>query len=248
MRTKTMGKVVAAAVIGGLLPGMAAAQQDGGWKFEAMPYVWGAGMEGDVAIGRLEAGGIEMSFNDITESLRAGFMGSFEGRKGNWGFFLDAIYMKLHQAHETPRLVVANVDGKMTQQAYALAGMWRASDAVDLVAGARTNYLKVDLDMSSSALAPQGRSLVKNRDWVDGYVGIRSRAPLGDRWAIAGYADVGAGGSDLTWQAMASVDYAMSRDVAMKVGYRYFKVEYDKSDFKWDMATAGFFAGLAVKF
>lgn len=236
------------AVAAALWAGGAQAQQAGGWRFEAMPYVWGAGMSGDAGVGRLEASGVEVSFNDITENLRAGFMGSFEGRKGDFGFYVDAIYMKLHQSHQTPRLVVANVDAKVTQQAYALAGTWRAAEGIDLFAGARTNYIKLDLDMSSSALAPQGRSVVKNRDWVDGYVGLRGRAPLGDRWAITGYADVGAGGADVTWQAMADVEYAVSRDASAKLGYRYFKVEYDKADFLYNMATAGVYLGLAMRF
>jgi opacity protein-like surface antigen len=97
-------------------------------------------------------------------------------------------------------------------------------------------------------LAPQGRSLVRNRDWVDGYVGLRARAPLGERWTLTGYADMGAGGADLTWQLMAGVDYALSRDATARLGYRYFKVEYDKGEFLYDMATAGFYLGVGIRF
>lgn len=235
--------------IAALLPAVAQAQHGPGtWQFEAMPYLWAAGMEGDAGVGRLLAGGVEVGFDDIRDNLRTGFMGSFEGRRGNFGFYGDAIYMKLHQSHPASRPLFGDVDAKVTQQAYALAGTWRACAEVDLFAGARTNYIKLDFDLSSSALAPQGRSAVRNRDWVDGYIGVRVRHALGERWALTAYADIGKGGSDLTWQVMAGADYAITKDLAAKLGYRYFKVEYDKGDFLYDMASAGAYLGLALRF
>ena len=81
-------------------------------------------------------------------------------------------------------------------------GHWRGvtGDApIDLVSGVRTNYLKLDLDLSASALAPQGRTIVKSRDWVDGFAGARVQYPLAPKWSAVGYADLRGGGSDFTW-------------------------------------------------
>jgi opacity protein-like surface antigen len=192
-----------------------------------------------------------MSFSDIMKNLRAGFMGSLDGRNGALGFTADAIYMTVHQSRPAARPAFGDVDGKMNQQAYALAATWRIRDgahAVDLLAGARTNYVKADLDLSASALAPQGRSVVKHRDWVDGYVGARARHAVDERWTLTGYADIGKGGADLTWQLMAGAEYAFSKDVSAKLGYRYFKVEYDKGDFLYNMASAGGYLGVGMRF
>jgi len=133
------------------------AQATDGWKFEAMPYLWAAGMKGDVGIGRFSADGVEASFSDIAKSLRFGFMGTFEGRKDRFGFLADAIYMQLSQTKPAPHNFLGDVHARPKQQAYTLAATWRAVDGdipVDLVGGARVNDLKLDLDLSASALAP----------------------------------------------------------------------------------------------
>src|ERR1043166_9692144 len=150
--------------------GAAHAQATDRWQFEATPYLWAAGMKGDVGIGRLSAEGIEASFSDTLKSLRFGFMGAFEGRKDRFGFIVDAMYMQLSKSTPAPAGFLGDVHTRSTQQAYTIAGAWRAVDGnvpIDLVGGVRTNYLKLDLDLSASALAPQGRTVVKSRDWVD---------------------------------------------------------------------------------
>jgi opacity protein-like surface antigen len=218
------------------------------WRFEATPYLWAAGMKGDVGVGRIEVDGLEVTFPDIVKSLRAGFMGSLEGRNGDYGFFVDAIYMQMKQKHPASRILLGDVEATATQQAYALAGTWRLDPSVDLFAGARSNFVKAELDLATSALTPAGRSANKSRTWWDGYVGVRGRHALDPRWTLVGYADLGAGESDLTWQVSAGLDYAMSPDAIAKFGVRYFKVEYDKDAFKWDMLSGGLFAGLALRF
>jgi len=222
----------------------------GEWRFEAMPYLWAAGMEGDVGVRQLTAQGAAMSFPDIMKSLRAGFMGSLEGRNGAFGFYADAIYMQLHQKHPATHGFLGDVDAKPTQQAYALAGTWRAipgEQPVDLFLGIRSNYVKVNLDVSPGAVTP-GRTLDASRTWADGYIGARITIPVGPRWSFTGYADVGAGGSDSTWQAMAGLEYAISPASNAKFGYRYFKVDYHKDDFLWNMATGGPYLGVSFGF
>lgn len=228
-----------------------AAAAGGEWQFEAMPYLWAAGMKGDLGIGSLQANGIEQSFSDITKSLRVGFMGSLEGRKGEFGFLVDAVGMTLHQKKAAPRGFLGDVDAKPTQQAYALAGMWRVSDGVtpiDLVGGVRSNYVKLDLDLSPSALAPQGRSLQKSRTWVDGYVGTRIQHSLSPPWSVVGYADIGGGGSDSTWQFLAGVNYAISPAMTARFGYRLIKVDYHRDDFLYDISTGGPYIGVGMRF
>jgi opacity protein-like surface antigen len=52
---------------------------------------------------------------------------------------------------------------------------------------------------------------------------LRVSHPVSDRWAIAGYAGIGGfgAGSDITWQALAGMDYRFSRSITGKFGYRY---------------------------
>ena len=240
-----------AAAIGLAVCAPAATAQSGGWQFEVTPYLWAAGMQGDVGVGRIDMQGVETSFSGIAKSLRAGFMGAFEGRKDRFGFLFDAIFMQLSQTKPAPAGFLGDVHAKPVQQAYTIAGTWRVVDGnapVDLVAGVRTNYIKLDLDLSSSALAPQGRTIVRSKTWADGFVGARLHYPVATRWTLVGYADIGGGGSDYTWQAMAGINYALSPTTTAKFGYRYLKVDYHRDDFLYDMATGGIYAGLGVRF
>lgn len=229
----------------------AAAPQPDRWQFEATPYLWAAGMNGDVGIGRLTANGVSANFSDIFHSLRFGFMGALEGRKDRFGFVLDAMYLKLSQTKEAPLPGFGDVHATPTQQAYTIAGTWRVADGavpVDIVGGIRTNDVKLDLDLSSSVLAPQGRTLVRSRSWVDGFIGVRAQYPIAPQWNAVGYVDVGGGGSDYTWQGFAGANYAISPTMSAKFGYRYLKVDYDRDNFLYDVATGGFYAGIGFRF
>ncbi len=223
----------------------------GDWRFEATPYLWAAGMKGDVGVGQFSANGVEATFPDILKSLRAGFMGSLEGRKDRAGFYIDAIYMQLDQDHPAPHGFLGDVQARSTQQGYTAAATWRAVEGptpVDLFLGARASDIKLDLKVSSSALAPQGRSAVKSRSWVDGFVGARVTQPLSERWTVTGYADIGAGGSDSSWQFAAGAEYAFSPGSSAKLGYRLIKVDYHRDNFLYDMSSGGLYAGVVFRF
>ena len=227
-----------------------AAAQASTWQFEATPYLWMAGMQGDVGIGKLSAEGVEASFGDIAKSLRAGFMGAFEARRNRAGILFDAIYMQLSQTTNAPAPFQADVHARPTQQAYTLEGLWRVGDApvVDLVGGVRVNDVKLDLDLSATALAPQGRTLVRSRSWADAIVGARVQYAIAPQWTLVGYVDVGGGGSEFTWQALAGAGYAINATTIAKFGYRYLKVDYHRDDFLYDVATAGPYAGIGIRF
>jgi len=227
------------------------AQQSDRWQFEATPYLWAAGMKGDVGVGRLTAEGINTSFSDIFSSLRFGFMGALEGHKDRYGFLFDAMYMQLSQSKEAPLPGFGDIHAKPTQQAYTLAGTWRAVEGdvpVDIVGGVRVNDLKLDLDLSSSVLAPQGRTIVRSRSWADGFAGARVQYPVAPRWNLVGYVDIGGGGSDFTWQWFAGANYAVSPTMTAKFGYRYLRVDYHRDNFLYDVATGGFYAGTGFRF
>ena len=67
---------------------------DGQWHFAVAPYVWFAGLNGDVSVRGLPDVPIDESFSDIWESFHFGFLAHFEGRKDRWGFATDIMYMR----------------------------------------------------------------------------------------------------------------------------------------------------------
>ena len=215
------------------------------WQFEATPYLFASGIDGDVKIGRLPTGGVEVSFSDLTKMLDYGFMGALEGRNGDIGFLSDAVYMKVGTSAGTPGIAFGEAQGDMTQQVYSFAGTYRVG-TVDLLAGIRYMRIKADVVITSGLIAGRRGNVTKN--FTDGIIGARFQAPIADRWTFVAYGDVGAGGSDLSYQLVGGINYASSKDVAWKGGYRYMAVDYRKDAFVYDVAYAGPYLGVGFRF
>ncbi len=89
-----------------------------------------------------------------------------------------------------------------------------------------------------------------NKQWVDPIIGARAQYNFNDRWFVAGNADIGGFGvsSDLTWSIEAAVGYNFTRNVSAELGYRYLYTDYSDGGFVYDMAEAGIYTGLNIRF
>ncbi len=67
--------------------------------------------------------------------------------------------------------------------------------------------------------------------WFDRVLGLRSELPLAKRWRLGWYADVGAGGSDLTGQVSALLAYQFGRG-SLVGGWRHLDVDYGQSNIR----------------
>ena len=264
MKALVLGAAIVAAL--GATPtvaqAQAAASSGGGWTFEFTPYLWSAGMSGEVGAGALPTMNVDMSFSDILDNLDAGLMGAFEARNGRWGLLFDAIYMKLAHSATASRTgpgpigstATASAELEMTQTVFAAAVAYRAIEGrtpLDVIGGARYAKLTVDAQIDGSFYAQTGSVAASaEKSWVDPYIGVRVQHPIAERWTLVGYADVGGFGvgSDFTWQALAGVNYEFSKSIAGKFGYRYLYVDYDKDGFRYDMANSGLYLGAGIRF
>ena len=219
------------------------------WEFGVAPYLWGAGIDGDVKIGRLPSQGVEVSFSDLLDVLDIGGMLAFEGRKGRWGFVVDGIYLKFEDDAPAPDPTFGTVNAELTQQWYTAAATCRVIDgkvALDLLGGAR--FTDMDVDLSLAGGVASGRAVSRGTDWWDGIVGGRVRYKPTEHWTIMGYLDAGLGGSDLTWQLAGGASYSFNKTIAVGAGYRVLDQDYDKSGFQYDTAVAGPYVGVRFGF
>ena len=253
-------RAVACALLAGAfaspLPAAAADEAADSWRFEVTPYLWATGLDGTLAItARPQAGvAVQQSFSDLFKILDFAASGSFEARNGRWGVLFDAVYFKVSDtaAVTGPQgFVTLAADGTVTQQMYTLLASYRVSDGpsqVDLLGGLR--YASVEGEADLRATLPQlpsaGRSFGQKEHWVDPVIGARIRHPLGERWTLVGYADVGGFGigSDLSWQVIAGANYAFSPGIVGKLGYRVVAFDYSEQNFAYDMRFAGPYAGV----
>ena len=235
------------------MPVAAADEASDQWKFDAMLYLWGAGIDADTQAG----GEIDISFDDILNDLDMAFMGSVGARKGKWSLAADTIYLDISQdegGSETipvlgpvtaERTVDADIDMKASITTFG--GGYNLVDnervALDLMAGGRYAWVdvsvKLDLDRAGTVLQTSRQEKVSDTKGVwDGIVGARGEIHLNDHWYLPYYADVGTGQSDLTWQALAGVGYRF-RWGDVLAAYRYLDYDFDSNFLLKNLTVSG---------
>lgn len=210
-------------------------------------YLWLPSMDGDLAY-EGNGGSASIDASDILDALEMAFMGTLEVRKNRWSMLADVIYLDLGQDKTTSvglpggGAIRADVDLQLSGWQIGLYGgysLYQTETAsLDLLAGAR--YLGLDSDAKltiSGPLPPSlpSANLSRSADIWDAVVGFRGRVELNPNWFVPYHADVGAGDSDLTWQAMAGIGYQAGwGDVIL--AYRHLE---------WDEGDDGFLQGLS---
>lgn len=229
--------------IAGAMPAAAQAQPaDGGWQFELTPFVWLSGMSGTMGAGATSAH-VSASFSDIAKSVDSALMVDFVARDGRWGFIADPYYVDVAETVPTP--YGYDVDIKSKQIMLGVAGSYRAYEregsAIDLLFGGRYNQLESELRQSGTSFPVY----TFKKDWVDPFVGFRSRLPLGERWDFDLRGDIGgfSVGSKLAWDATASLDFRLGKVVSLKAGYGVVSTDYESgsgdSHFLYDVRMEG---------
>ena len=240
----------------------ATAAEESAWKFEATPYMLASGMKGTIGVRGYESDA-DISFGDILDTLDSSFMGVLTAQKGLWTFGLEAVYMKL--ADSGSRTITSpngavSVNGKLevenSMTVYQASASYRIVDdrtKVDLIGALRYTKLEAEMKIKTQftpgIVFPGGsRSVDGSRSWTDGVVGMRVLHPVTDKVTLMGYVDVGAGGSDLTYQVMAGANWEFAKDFSAKLGYRYLYWDYKKDGAVWDMSASGPYLGLGIRF
>jgi hypothetical protein len=215
------------------------AYDSGNWEYSANVYMWMPKMTGETNSGV----DFEIDFGTLLDNLKMTFMGGFEGRNGKWSLFSDLIYLNLGGSPS------ATVDGDGPFGLYrgrkvsiglkswiiTLAGGYNYIDTekgrLDIIAGTRYFYLEqtLGLKVDVGPVKIFDRSLTVSDYLWDAIVGVKGHVNLDANWYLPYYFDIGAGGSDLTLQAMAGVGYKFDwGDVLLT--YRHLHYDF-KSDF-----------------
>jgi hypothetical protein len=215
------------------------------WEFATLGYAWFAGAHGETdVIGPVEPVGLDLSFGDVLKAFKFAFMGAAEARHDRLTILGDLTFIHLDARKgidiRDRDFLDAELDSRTAE--ITLLGGYRVADKgpviVDLLAGGRMNFFKVTLQLDGPDRSAEG-SVAQN--WFDPLIGARATVPLGGKWSAALYGDLGGiiTGSDLTWQAVGSVDYKIKPKMSVGAGWRYFKVNYDHGDFLYDVSQSG---------
>jgi ABC-type amino acid transport substrate-binding protein len=213
------------------------------WQNTLAPlYLWGVSMSGTMTSGPITAP-LEIEFSDAVSDLEAIFTFHYEGAKGNWGIIADYSFLNLGPSAAIPGTpAVINVDMKNTIA--EVAGLYRfgPNNPWQLLAGLRTYQL--DVTISGLPVPPLPVSQVVIDETInDFFIGGRYVRKINDKWSFLGRADIGAGDSDLVWNAVLAFDYRFTKLLSGFVGWKVLDYDVDRGSgantFKYDMNHSG---------
>lgn len=257
MATRSLTLTVALAGIfaisAGVAPG-ARADDAQGWSFEIAPYVWAAGIEGDIApFPSLPTASVDETFGDVVDNLDGALMLVGEAREDRFGVFGDLIYLKTEATDSSPGPLFSSISVRSESVMLTALGFYRAVDRpdafVDLLAGAR--YWSLDVDLSFAAGLLPATKVSNEETWIDPMVGAKARTSLGGSGMyLSGVALVGGFnvGSDFTYDLNINLGYQWTENFSTTLGYRYLAVDYRDDGFVYDVSQDGPILGLIWRF
>lgn len=208
------------------------------WKFALELYLWGASVGGETGDGS----SISADFNDLIKKLNAGFMGAGAVRKGKWSLLADVIYLDV--GDDTTIVPGVKLEANLTSWVVNSGIGYSLIDTEKgllLVLGG-VRYLNVDLDLSLGPSKGGG----SDSNW-DGIIGVKGIYNLTKNWYLWGYADIGTGNSNVTYQGLGAIGYRF-KWFDLNGGYRYLRWDFDKKDLIEDLYFQGPFAGIKFSF
>lgn len=224
------------------------------WSFSFTGYLWGSALTGRAAsLPPLPAVNVDMKFVDILKNFQGGLMGMAELRIGRWSFMTDGMFSQVSPGARLPGPYFSSAKLRaqsLTVQATALYRLY-SDPMIDIDAGAGVRYWNLD---NRLRIAPGSLNLALTRSesehWFDPVVAARLLARLGGPWSLSVYGDIGSFdvGSRLTWQALGTVNYDLSRNWSLRVGYRALHVDYREGRYLYDMTMHGPILGATYRF
>lgn len=238
-----------------------AAPLDPTWALQVTPYLWAAGISGDISpFRRAPTIGIEKSFSDVMDDLNFGGFVNIWGRYERFVFSGDVMYVDTTDSHAfglpplpipIPPGTAVGVDVDTRQFTATAQAGYRVVDAdgftLDALGGVR--FWHISNDVTVTAL---GRifSYGESFGWADPVVGARAFVGVTDKLSVQAQADIGGfgAGSELTWSILGTVNYTFSNHLSVSAGYKVLDVDYDHDGYVFDSRLSGPVLGMTYRF
>jgi hypothetical protein len=231
------------------LPVLAPPSHADDWQFEVAPYLWVAGMDGDITIEGQDFD-VSADFEDILDQTRYGGSVILAANRGHWVNFLQLDYLALEDDDIEPRrsreFIVRDdlhleVDTLLLTAATGYRVPIGQRHSLDVMAGLRYAGIKTDIDRNRAG------NLNSDRDIYDGIVMVRPQIRFGDHWYLMPSFSVGTGDSDLTWEVFPEIIYQPG-DLRFRFGYRNLNYDSGENDEEIDFSMRGLLLGVGFLF
>lgn len=237
--------VFIASILVSFAPTCQAAEQ--GWQWTVTPYLWTSSIDGTVEANGREAD-VDVDFGDILDNVDFGFPAHAEATKDGWSWALSPVYTSLSVDAEAVGQQGGQRDAEIESATTIIDsfGAYQFAPAWEVMAGIRYTRFDTEVEFKGPLVAGKSES---DKNVFDGIAGLRYTHEIGDKWVLQGRADVGAGGSDLTWNGTALLGYRFVSENVLYAGYRALHYDFQDGDtLKFDATIAGPVFGFAFVF
>ncbi len=212
-------------------------------ELEFTPYVWIPGIDGTIGTGGGESGlGDRVTAEFSPEFRIGGAMLNFSWRQDRFTAFGDWTYANVRATSPSPfGALYSEVKGQIIGNVVQLFSGYMLLEGegmrLDAFIGGRGYGLTGRLQLEPGVV-PSQTKLSSNSVWFDACTGLRLNALLARHWVAFFRGDVGAGGSNFTWQWYAGAGYQFSWG-ALLAGWRYLYVDRGEGALQMKLSLSG---------
>jgi len=198
------------------------------WRSTLSGYLWALGMDGTAGVKGNEFD-VDESFSDLLDDLEIAMSLRFESHKGNWGYFLDGMFVRLKPETSTPGVTISQDIKSFVGE---VGGIYHINPKVAGIYGVRYQAMDIEVDLP-------GMTVGEDVNWADIFVGLRFVPVRTDKWQLWLRGDVGGGDSDSTWNAAIGAVYHINNRWSLGGAYRILATDFEQDGFKWDVDYEG---------
>ena len=226
-RTSLRGRHALALAVPLVLGAGSAQAED--WRWSLTPYIWGISTEFSTAANG--PGGGEQDFGDIVDKLDFAAQVHLEGSGARWGFLLDATTLQTSDRTQRDMLELkTDAATTLVEGAAVLTAGDPETHAVDLLFGARLIGVDVDVTGRDGEGGDPVFEGTLDDTLTDAMFGVRYRTMLGQNWSFVARADAASGDPDYTANVSVVVGRQFGPRGALRIGYRYLDVQFERGD------------------
>jgi hypothetical protein len=231
------------------VPQKSTAGADDNWHIGVSPYLWFAGVHGNVGA-HGETASVHASAGDVLSHFNIGLMGAVEARKNHFVTTADFMWIKLSDDKSLPEIGDEDADyikAKMTETLLTPKVGYRLVNSEKLQADALVGIRYWHLGTNLSLQPNDFRNVSQSANWVDVVAGAKISMPLSPKAVITVLGDAGGGGASVDYQVAGLLGYKLKPNVILQAGWRYLDVNYrPSSSFVYDVAQNGLLLGVTI--
>lgn len=221
------------------------------WQFSGGPYLWGAGIRGDVGNRSTGSTFMKTDFADIVRNLNVAVMAMGEARKGPYSLLVDLMYIETTTRSDLPADSGAehlDIDSKsftgFVGGSYTVLG--NETSRLDVAGGVRAWYSGSTLSLHDGPAG--GLSGSDHATWADALAGLRGQVVLSDRFWLSSWGLVGGGQAREDWDVAVLAGWDFMPGFSAVAGYRAMGVDYRHNGFVYDIVQQGPLLGVSGRF